>query len=363
MKRWITGLLLVLFMCLPALKSDAVTVQTIVGSQVNCDTALTGCQSFPSSVSILCTGATCPIRSSFSYTNTTRFWGNGATCLTSTDSGATWGACTTDPYSIATYTLETVFGASDGSVIAVATRTGPFECNITRSTNNGTSWTQVFTDGAVDCRSGGLEGQRGYCLADGKCIYIAGVNSSALYRIYKSSDNGQTWVLDSTGAAGNPVSYSGAAWNGSSGIGIPQITGGGTTKATVAVANVWTSSADWPNVGDCWGAVVNNGLENAICYGGAGYTVRSGTGALIANITLPGALALIDSGGVGYGYSTNNLYILATKPTEVGVYLSRDNLATFAQIGSFSGSVRGGNMFTTNGCIYFSTLQRFGKIC
>jgi len=95
--------------------------------------------------------------------------------------------------------------------------------------------------------------------------------------------------------------------------------------------------------------------------------VRTSTGALLASLTLPGALLTsIDAGGPAIAPFTNTLYLLATTTTSlIGIYLSRDNLSTFNLLATMTSQVRGGNLFYTNGCIYGSAgvATRFFKVC
>ena len=370
-QKWMISLcVLMFFMCMPVLKSDAVSVQSVIGSSIACDPNLSGCQPFPSQVSILCV-SNCPIRTSFAWTNSSRFWGtDGITggCATSIDGGTTWGLCTTQPYAAAG--RELYAGTADGSVIAVE-GVNPVLCTIKRSINNGTSWSTVFTT-ATNCGSTtGLEGQWLYCLSDGRCELSSAQTGTAM--IYRSSDNGQNWSIGETASIGNCSSV-GSVWNGSVGINPSEQTGcggGNIAKAYVAVGDTWTASIVWTGAqGNCWGPVIYNGSGRVVCANGTTYAMYNGDGSLVSNITLPGTDPTIDTGGPAYSIGTNTLYVLATKSVGgLGIYASRNNLTSFTLISSYAPvGIRGGNMFGANGCIYFTfggagANLRFGKIC
>lgn len=368
-QKWIINILLIaLFICVPVLKSDAVTMT--IGAQANCDTTITSCIAFPTQLTALCVSASCPFRTNPSYTSSTRFWGTflsgNSQCVTSTDGGVTWPACTTQPFVASTQ--EYYAEASDGSVIAAGSTAGT--CTIRRSTNGTVSWTDVFTQ-AVACLGNNTEGQTLHCLSNGTCELISSTTADSKFRMFRSTDNGASWTAVTVDTLGTNDLASGSAWNGSAGISAAISSINGLATAFVAIGDVWISSAAWANIGDCWGNVVYNNVGRAICYSaGTGYTVRAGDGTLVSSIVLPGAALGIDIGGPAFSNTTNALYVLATTTTStLGIWLSRDNLNTFVLIGQSSaaiGGVRGGNMFMTNGCVYFTggvARFMFGKIC
>lgn len=348
---------------------QAEAIRSIVGTQVACDTTFSGCQAIPLKMTTLCT-ISCVQQSSFSFTNSSRFWGTNTSgvgiCKTSTDGGATWPACTAQPFT--TGNREFYAGAADGSVIAIGTPTGPNTCTIKRSTDNGASWTTVFTV-VQQCTAGAFEGQRLYCLSDGRCEFVG--TDGSTFTIFRSADSGNSWAAGETGTGGN-CGYTNVAWDGNAGILPSEATGcggGNIAKAGVAAADSWTTSVVWDgSQGDCWGAVVYNGVGRALC-ATTNIQMRSSAGALVSSFTLPGATNLIDNGGIGVGFKTNVLYVVAQQasPSSIGVWVSQDNLVTFNLIGVFSGggTTRGGNVFVANGCIYVTagSPSLFGKIC
>lgn len=366
-KLTLVSLLLLLSVCVG--NSDA--VMKIVGLTGECNLAFSGCTVIPLTPTTLCT-VSCAQQTSFSFTDANRFWGASTTgvgsCLTSTNGGIAWGACASQPFT--TGNREFYAGTPDGGVIAVGTTTGPTTCTIKKSTNNGTTWSTVFT-ALVQCTSGTLEGQRLYCLSDGNCEFI-GWDASTV-TIYRSSNSGDSWVAGETTTGGN-CAISSVAWNGTAGIIPSQNTGCGggfIAKAGVAASDVWTTSAVWNGTqGDCWGSVVFAGVGRAICQvTSADYVMYSSAGAVVNTLVLPNVLKTIDTGGTSISPFSGVMYMVATKSTGgIGIWVSRDSLASFTQIGSFSGGgagPRGGNTFFANGCIYFTTgvTAMFGKVC
>lgn len=372
----------VVFLALPLVVSPAHAITDLFGTAANCGVGL-GCGIFPQTVTVLCT-ASCPTRSSFSWTNPSRFWGalGGGTgvCTTSTDGGVTFALCTTQPF--ATGANELYAGAADGSVIAVGTTTGPTTCTMRRSTDNGTSWNTQFTQ-AVNCSPSNNEGQYLYCLASGACELVVFDTPTLNYRVFRSSNNGVTWSIGEVLAADSGVNAgsAGVAWDGAKGFLVPNMPGtGGGNLATAGIASgdVWTVSGIWNGTqGDCWGNVVYNGAASGVCQGAGAtpsalYTLRNATGVNVASLTLPGALtSSIDMGGVSLSLATNNLYIMATLASggAASLWFSTDNLNTFIQLGPAAGflvGMRGGNAFTANGCAYFTFVSgtaRLLKVC
>jgi hypothetical protein len=366
MKKILIGLLLAVVSLIGVQSSDA--IKSIVGVQAQCDTTLTGCASIPTQASILCTVG-CPQLTSFSYTDSNRFWGTTGgvgNCVTSVNGGLNWGACTSQPFT--TGNKEYYAGASDGSVLALGTTTGPTTCTVRRSVDNGSNWSTVFTL-AQQCTAGTVEGQLLYCLGNGNCEFV-GNDGGGNVQVFRSSNNGASWSAGETGTGGN-CSMPGIAWNGSSGIAPSEATGcggGNIAKAYVAASDAWTTSVTWNGTqGDCWGPIVYNGSGKVICNDGTtGYKIYTSAGALSQALTLPGSLVAIDAGGLGYGYGTNTLYVFAQGTVgDSRVWVTRDG-TTFVNLGQVSaGGMRGGNTFFTNGCVYITITSpaRFSKVC
>lgn len=357
-------------------------IMKTVGSQVQCDTALTGCQPFPTNISAVCS-VSCPFagRVAPSLVSAARMWGSRDNavnaCRTSVDGGMTWANCTTNAFSD-TGGGEMFAEASDGSVIAMGRTAAGTTCLISRSINNATSWSSVhtFVPGG-SCAQGAGEGTKLFCLTDGRCEGI--VAQSTVFIVFRSTDNGSSWSSELIAAPVAVITGGPVIWDGSRGIAPSISTIASTRIGTSSSGDSWTiSGTAWGGTqGTCWGAVVYNAVPYAVCQGAGAtpdgrYTLRVGdTGANFASLTLPSALITsTDAGGIGYGYATNTLFIAATTMTGTyGVYASRDNLATFAQLGVLpvvGAGLRGGSMFSWNGCIYVSyglTTAGIAKIC
>jgi hypothetical protein len=367
MKKMIFAVLLLLLI-VGVGKSDA--VMKVFGLTGECSLSFSGCTVIPLTPTTLCT-ISCPQQTSFSYTDANRFWGASTgvgSCLTSTNGGITWVACATQPFT--TGNREFYAGAADGSVIAVGTTTGPTTCTIKKSTNNGASWSTVFT-ALQQCTSGSLEGQRLFCLSDDRCGFIGW--DATTVTMFRSNDDGDNWVQGETSTGGNCAIPS-TIWNGTAGFIPSQNTGcggGSVAKAGYTTIDSWLTSSVWSGTqGSCWNAVIYNGAPRAICQvGGANYTMNTETGAVANTLVLPGVSTGADSGGVALTPFANTMYIVATKAASgIGIWVSRDSLASFTMVGSFGGGgagPRGGNSFFANGCIYFTTGQTamFGKVC
>lgn len=385
MKRGISiSVFLALFVCMSIIKSDvveAVTVQKVFGTTVNCDTALSGCQPILLTVSLICAvGGGCPMNSVASFTDSSRFWGRVnqgvQVCRTSIDGGATWANCTTQPFSVGENSTPEHYGsASDGSVIAVSTVTAGTVGTIRRSTNNGLSWSTVFSEAGVSFSTslagGNLEAQYVICLSNGNCEFVANmVGGGGTFRVYRSSNNGASWTAGEVSIAVTGCPSSGTAWNGNAGISSYTSACAGVIRTYTAIADVWALLVWGADPGSCWGPVTYNNIGRVVCGNATNYTMYEGNGTSLATLTLPGALKAVDVGGISYSTKTNVLYILAGDSTNNGrVYISINNLVTFFQIGTINlagGAMRGGNMYEANGCIYFSTGFTniiFGKIC
>jgi hypothetical protein len=372
--KWVISLLIAVISLIGISASEAIIVKQ-VGATGQCDTALSGCFSIPLVPTTLCT-VSCAVEISPSFTVATRFWGSTravGTCRESINGGVTWAACASQPFT--TGNREFYAEASDGSVIAVGTPTGPNTCTIRRSTNLGVNWTTVFSV-VQQCTSGVNEGQRLFCLNDGICEFLGSDGSSA--QVFRSSDNGVNWTAGETAVAAN-CGIVGATWNGSLGI-MPSQTpgcgGGGIARTYVASGDAWAQSSTWNGTqGDCWGKLILNSVPYAVCQGSGAtpdgrYTLRTSAGVNFLSMTLPNALITgIDNGGVAIAPFANTIYIMAqTNTATMGTWVSRDSGVTFTQLTSFGGGgagVRGGDAFFANGCVYFSVglTSMFGKIC
>jgi hypothetical protein len=375
MKKLLIGLILIA-LCGLGVKADAAAPSSIIGLSGECNLAFTGCNAIPLTLTVMCT-VSCPRYTAPSFIDSTRFWGSmlggSPNCVTSTDSGATWAGCTTQPFTSGA--KEHYAGASDGSVIAIAD-TGAL-CTVKRSTDNGATWPTVFTSafGAGEGCGGSTNG--GYlliCIANGECSFPYINNSPQTCDLLGSTDNGQTWAFLTVGLTGCVMGHSGAAYDGTDGIMSPNAPSGGTSLSlnTVIGLGGYAKSAVWPVAANtCWGNVAYNGLPHGICFGTSNsYELRSAAGVLETTFTLPGVLVLSNSGGLGVSIGPNTLYVIAQKTTPsgaVGFWVTRDNGASFGLLGSTGaiGGMREGTAYFAHGCVFasFGTTPVFTKVC
>jgi len=369
--------LIVLVMGIGIGKSEGVTINKIVGIASSCDNS-EGCIPIPLVVSSLCTAVqTCPLLSAPSYTDSLRFWGTGGTagigCRTSIDGGATWGACASEPFGLGA--KEHYAGAADGGVIAISQIAG--DCVVRRSEDNAASWTTVFTfTMAAGCGGPISGGTLLKCFPDGECSHIATNTTNGQCTILNSTSSGTagSWTAGITTAACFGGTVVGASYDGDDGImtqsGMTLVTGFFTATGFAG----WGISALWPTgVGSCWGSVVLSLVARAICYntGDANYRLRDVNGVVVRDLVMPNAFLAMNNGGLGMSIGdTNVLYVVATSnnPSAIGVWASRDGGVSFGRIGTVGPgvSIREGDIFFANGCIYFSggvITPVFAKVC
>lgn len=369
MKKLIIGLVLGIISLVGVQSSDA--VKNIVGIQATCDSTLSGCNPIPLAVTLLCGPGSCPKLSAPSFTSSTRFWGTGGLlgnqCLTSNDGGATWGTCATQPLSSGAQ--EQYAGASDGSVIAIGQN--GVTCNIYKSTDNGTTWVNKYTNGGnIGCGGGVAGGSRLKCISTGSCVFGFDNTATGVPGFLTSTDNGNSWSLTGAGVASNgPMSL---VWDGTIGLEGPT-----STLRAMSYAGSWSQGAAGYAGCSSSGAMIYNNIPYSLCKDtgvNANYQFRTADGALFKTIVLPNGVTSTGgaTGVLGWSVGTNIMYIVAganTSPIAVGVWLSRDGGTTFNQLYQSStgtNNMVAGDIYFANSCIYFSTgsgSQIFAKIC
>lgn len=359
---------------LPALLPAATPIGALYGSQVACDPAVSGCIPIPLTGTLLCaSGSGCPLRSAPSWTDSTRFWGttgNAANlCRTSTDGGVTWANCASNP---ATITGNGFYaGASDGSVLATGT-TGAGFCTIERSINNAASWSTVYTTATKrGCNGPASSSSLLKCLpTGGACVLVVFDASTGTYRTFATTDNGQTW--DDTQVSGATTNRSQTALVFDGTLGIETILlSVADTSAWNTTTGVWSLSAAWGIIGDCFGALIFQGTAQGVCYiSGETYRRVTSAGALVQNMTIPGVLQLIDTGAIALGYDASTIYVVSSlAPSGVGVWVSRNAGVSFSKIFSVlnGATMSAGDIYIANGCLYVSTVTNpnsiFFKVC
>lgn len=375
MKRALYGLLLcIAFMIgIPASSDSASAISKIYGLAGECNLSYAGCTPIPTTVTMICTVG-CPQAATPSLTDANRMWGRSSgaagACRTSTDGGATWAACTTQPFVGGTWQgREQYVGTGDGGVIALSFDTTP-TCMIRKSIDNAATWTTVFTS-AERCAGPQYETSSGWCLEDGRCE-IQSHHSSAVpaYATYRSSDDGDTWIKGADTGVDTVRVPAGSVWNGTVGLmPLTQTDIGGATYSNLGSGSWGVGVSTGSGFGDCWGQAIIGGVPYAMCANGTVYTLRSSTGTLFKTPTFSSSvLFTIDSGGVSLGYNSTVVYTLISSTTGSKIFVSKDSGSTFTYIGNAtSGNLRGGVMWVhpINACVYFNaggTLY-IGKIC
>lgn len=186
-------------------------VGAVMGGNVLCDPTNPGCQAFPISGSILCNGTAgnlnCPqfFHPDWSQSPGTTFYGitnrvNPPLFIVSTDGGTVWSPVAVQPFTAAVLNFGASMAvSSDGSLLA-ASGQGANLCIIRRSTDNGASWTTVFTSLVQNCSLGFVAPTPPgmYCHeTNGYCAFVNPFVASTITVIY-STDNGATWTVGVT---------------------------------------------------------------------------------------------------------------------------------------------------------------------
>lgn len=146
------------------------------------------------------------------------------TCLKSVDGARTFSNCPSN-YPVTGIPRETDIPA-DGSILSLRLgETGVGRCTLDRSTDGGAVWTpiNVAVGANLQCPGylGGVGPQRNEVLRciDVVCLVYVRDQATARLDLYRSSDNGQTWGLVSTGnAAGGCTQAAGIFFDGSTAV-------------------------------------------------------------------------------------------------------------------------------------------------
>lgn len=231
---------------------SSVAIERIIGIQGQCDKASLGCTSpLPLTVTVTCdaSSAFCPDTFHPSWTDSNRLWGfrnNGSgtapTCVTSTNLGTTWAGCTTQPW---TGTLfPQIASASDGSLVTLADdpSSGPADCTIKRSIDNGATWGVVFTSSLVTCNHSGLS-QTMYCQPTGGQCDAGNTRFDANTRVFRSVDNGANWTTIDVSTTGTVSLLGGIVFNGTQGVFSSDFVGN--TGVAFSTGNAWVNSGVW----------------------------------------------------------------------------------------------------------------------
>lgn len=366
MRPRLTCLLLFFGLLTVPLFASADSIKGVIGGAAAC------CPPPPSLLTSLCTGASsCPRQTRPSFTDPNRMWGSALggspACQTSTNGGATWGLCTTQPFTSGG--KENYAGAANGNVVATG-RVGA-DCRISTSANNGATWTLRFTGVGVPC-GGSLSGPTQLsCFSNGSCTFIFN-DGMGHFEVLRSTNNGEGWASVFTSAT-SVSSLQALAFNLTTLTAVPPASIG--FRGVECVGGTCSSSAAWAAGSSCWGAFLSGGAGFGVCYSGTGsvYHIRNiAFGALVNTPSLPDAVALVDSGGPSVGLTTNPLVIYTIAaiggPTRVRTYRSLDGGASYQTLAtsSVAGSgVREADFWEhpLNRCVYWSTANEFARIC
>lgn len=384
MKKWLIGICFIVGVSLGGI-SDGAVVSTTVAPQGECPIGSGICGVvFPLSASILCDGSAgnlnCPQFFHPDWTTSTRIFGitnrvNPGLCVVSTDGGETFNTCTTQPFTAAVLNFGIKMAvASDGSLLYTSGQ-GTDLCIIRRSTDQGTSWSTVFTSTTEDCSivttSPTPPGM--YCSQSGGYCAIIDMSNAAELTIIFSSDNGVTWTV------GTPFAYTTAnisTWG-------PALTDDGTDGILIRGTNASgagepfgiQSGSDYIATA-LFAAPVNlncrplmmGTTKRALCApnaGGALFRFVDGTiPTVIREITIPDVLASANEPLV-VGWSSEIGYLLvpsgANPSTRLNVYITGDSWASVVSLGqlipttSLSLGCCRGNTIRWQGKAYFST--------
>ena len=359
-------------------KSQTVSVSKIVGPQGQCDTANTGCVPIPFTQGVVLCASGCAKFVSPSYTDATRFWGtNGSGCRTSSDSGSTWAACTTQPFNSGG--KEWFVGTADGAVLG-ASRGGAWggtvnDCVFKRSTDNGVTWSAAVVVTNQPCGGALAGGNTIVCLANGTCVLLYADQSTSVAQIVTSTDNGQSWTKTFAGTTFSQANY--FIFDGSDGIGAAS---GAATPAVSYAGGAWAMTANYPaGTTICYGSFIMNGVAYNSC-GTSPYTtarIINDSTVIAQSPTLPGyytgagvTAPMMISPAPGIIYAAGS-YTVTPGSLPIGIWASRDSGVTFGLVYKGTTAANGtqaGSMFVhpINGCLYVSggvSTQQLIKIC
>lgn len=357
----ITNLLLSLILLLVASSAHAQTANTtIYGANLACPQDNPICNPPPQTLVALCNqfvvGVNCPRTFHPSWVNVLRFWGSsGANCVTSSDGGANWALCASQPFA---EPIVQVASSTDGSVIAVTSVAGI--CTIKQSIDNAVSWSTRFTD-ANNCAPTLSASQMVRCqVTSGRCDYMF-VEGADRTRTYRSDDNGSTWtqtnVLDSLIVSANSSSFDGNAG----------LLGGiinNNRKSVFSSGGDWSVSSGWPAPASNYGTTTAS-LKNSLPIG---YTVNLST--LIyhqldenGNVTATFLPVGADTGNVSLSvlqYSSSIFYMVGFKAGGQAFWISTNNLVTNSLLAENAANGGLATLYNVGGVIYISVSGTVG---
>lgn len=340
-------------------------VVTTVGAQAECTIGLGTCGvTFPVALSVLCisTNLSCPDKWHPSWTTTGRFWGTrDGDCVTSTNSGATWAACTAQPF--VADTGANVASTFDGSLIAAGNPGGV--CTVKKSVDNGTIWTTVFTD-ATQCSLVLNNSQRLLCQqVGGQCDFVSTVGGVA--RSYRTTNNGDNWTITNYGASAATTQYN-LVFDGNNGANGGSFSTG--TQAVYATSNLFALSTAWPGSAAAYlggMAFLNASTPNIVNGKGTAILDRTDVNGTVLGTIAP--VGMLISGGIidntvgVFNYSGNLFYIIAPSTVGQGFWISTDGFSTTISLGTNARIWGRPTIFKIGNKVYYSICNgNFGVI-
>lgn len=227
--------------------SISAPITQVVGANVDCTEAVCGLR-LPF-FELLCGGVNCP--SAFATQDEAAFYGvNGRTLIRSTN-GTAWNTFTTNPPGVATsdYTV----GVTSTGAVLVAFTVNPATCMIYRSTDQTSTWVQVYIQANQQCGGGGSTTSVMKCVSQ-TCVLPYTVFPTNFATILVTVNDGVNWNQDTSifgAVAVSPLVYYSTYWDGTNGVaafsdGFGSLKGVFSTTAGLGnwTAGAWVSGVD-----------------------------------------------------------------------------------------------------------------------
>lgn len=231
-----------LLLCLIPSISKSAGVTQIVGINVDCGT--TACGLKLPFFEILCSGINCPFRINSSADGTKLVGDRGGVYVYSTN-GSTWIQFPTLPSRSIDSGVELAV-AGDGQIIMSYLSISPsIGCSFNKTSNNGTTWTEVEFKAGVDCSGNTSPYVMLMKCVGSTCVLPVRETGTGFFQIYQSVNNGVNWN-SATGFSVAPITNVAdfTFFNGIQGV-ILQENFAARTFSTTTGSGGWIGSA-WP---------------------------------------------------------------------------------------------------------------------
>lgn len=301
-------------------------------------------------------------------------YGTDPTCRKSTNGGADWVACTTQPS--ATNNNTSIAVASNGAVLWAGNDAGGTVYNIRRSTNGSVSWGTVYTTATVSLSSSANTSlikcaeTTSTCLA----VYLSAGNT---VQVLTSTNNGATWANATNGTYNDAINSFAISNDGTVAMVPVNAPLGSTTSITFSGGSWGRSTLNWATAagGNCQTNYVALSLHRAICTdtsSGTDITTRDDEGVVLNTFNLsarfPGGATRLIANTISPSSSTI-VMVGNNSSGDTTIWFSNDLGLTWAAQGTLSEQVtQPFDSFYLNNCAYFSYLAsglngRLTKIC